>query len=81
MSTDMPTTLDTSSVNPLIKKARWIAVKLKTEGQRALTAEEKVFIAQLSYRAAVQNDRTAMQLVTNIQTAHLEFQLTLNSAK
>lgn len=80
MSTDMPTTLDTSSVNPLIKKARWIAVKLKTEGQRALTAEEKVFIAQLSYRAAVQNDRTAMQLVTNIQTAHLEFQLTLNSA-
>ena len=81
MSTDMPTTLDTSSVNPLIKKARWIAVKLKTEGQRALSAEEKVFIAQLSYRAAVQNDRTAKQWVTNIQTVHLEFQLTLNSAK
>jgi hypothetical protein len=81
MSTDMPSTLDTSSVNPLIKKARWIAVKLKTEGLKALNAEEKVFIAQLSYRAAVQNDRTAMQLVTNIQTAHLEFQLTLHSAK
>jgi hypothetical protein len=81
MSTDMPTTLDTSSVNPLIKKAEWIAVKLKTSGHKALNAEEKVFIAQLSYRAAVQNDKTAKQLFTNIQTAHLEYQLTLNSAK
>ena len=81
MSTDMPTTLDNSYVNPLIKKARWIAVKLKTEGQKALTAEEKVCIAQLSYRAAVQNDKTAKQLVTSLQTARLEFLLTLNSAK
>ena len=74
----MPTALDTSSVNPIIKKARLIAAKLKISGQRVLTAEEKIFIAQLSYRAAVQDDKTAKQLVTHIQTAHLEFQLTLN---
>ena len=77
----MTATLDTSSVNPIIQKARWIAAKLRSEGQRVLTEEEKTFIAQLSYRASVQNDKTAKQLVKNIQTAHLEFQLTLNSAK
>jgi hypothetical protein len=73
--------LDTSSVNPIIQKARWIAAKIKTTGQRALSSEEKIFIAQLSYRANVQNDTTAKQLVKSIQTAHLEFQLTLNAAK
>lgn len=73
--------LDTSAVNPIIQKARWIAAKIKTVGQRGLSGEEKIFIAQLSYRANVQNDTTAKQLVKNIQTAHLEFQLTLNTAK
>jgi len=73
--------LDTSSVNPIIQKARWIAAKIMTTGQRSLSGEEKIFIAQLSYRANVQNDTTAKQLVKSIQTAHLEFQLTLNAAK
>ena len=73
--------LDTSSVNPIIKKSRWISNKLKIGGQKTLSNEEKIFIAQLSYRANVRNDTTAKQLVKNIQTAHLEFQLTLKSAK
>ena len=77
----MTATLDTSSVNPIVQKARWIAANIKTTGQSILSEEEKIFIASLSYRASVQNDKTAKQLVKNIQTAHLEFQLTLNSAK
>jgi hypothetical protein len=73
----MNSSVDTSPVNPIIQKARWITSKLKIKGQRALSGEEKVFIAQLSYRATVQNDRTAQRLIDALTVAHLEYQLTL----
>jgi hypothetical protein len=73
----MNTALDTSPVNPIIQKTRWITSKLKIRGQRALSGEEKVFIAQLSYRATVLNDRTAQRLISDLTKAHLEYQLTL----
>jgi hypothetical protein len=71
--------VDTSSVNPIIKKARWIVAKLKHAGSKGLLPEERVFIAELSRRAFVQQDRTARQLVEDIQKAHLEFTLTLST--
>jgi hypothetical protein len=74
-------TVDTSPVNPIIQQARWITTKLRIKGQRALTGGEKTFIAQLSYRATVQNDRTAQRLISDITVAHLEYQLTLTSNK
>jgi hypothetical protein len=77
----MNSTSDTSPVNPIIQKARWITSKLKIKGQRALSGEEKVFITQLSYRATVQNDRTAQQLIRDLTVAHLEYQLTLTSSR
>lgn len=69
--------VDTSSVNPIIKKAKWIVAKLKHGGSRALLPKEGVFIAELSRLAFVQDDRVARRLVDEIQKAHLEFQFTL----
>lgn len=69
--------MNTAPVNPIIQKARWVAAKLLTKGQRALTTEEKVFIAELSRRAHVCDDRTARRLVSQIQAAHLDYQLKL----
>jgi hypothetical protein len=77
----MNSSVDTSPVNPVLQKARWITTKIKIKGQRALSGEEKVFIAQLSYRATVQNDRTAQRLIDALTVAHLEYQLTLTLKK
>ena len=77
----MNTALDTSPVNPIIQQARWITTKLKLNGQKALTGGEKTFIAQLSYRATVLNDRTAQRLIKDLTVAHLEYQLTLTASK
>ncbi len=65
----------------MIQKARWITSRLKIRGQRVLSGEEKVFIAQLSYRATVQHDRTAKRLISDLTKAHLEYQLTLTEKK
>jgi hypothetical protein len=73
--------VNTESVNPIIQKARWIIAKLKRAGRRGLLPEESIFIAELSRRAWVQNDRVAQRLVKDIQAAHLEFQLTLEVHK
>jgi hypothetical protein len=70
--------VDTSSVNPIIKKANWICAKLKQAGQKALLPEESVFIAELARRAFIQDDRVARRLVSEIQAAHLNYQLTLS---
>ena len=70
--------VDTSPVNPVIKKAKWICVKLKQAGQRALLPEESVFIAQLARQAFIQDDKIAKKLVNEIQAAHLNYQLTLS---
>jgi hypothetical protein len=74
-------TVDTSPVNPIIQKARWITTKIKLQGQRVLSPAEKIFIAQLSYRASVQDDRAAQKLVKDLSIAHLEYQLTLEARK
>jgi hypothetical protein len=73
--------MNTEAVNPIVQKARWVTTKLKIKGQRALTSEEKVFIAQLSYRATVQDDRVAQRLIKDLHVAHLEFQFTLEACK
>jgi hypothetical protein len=70
--------MNTEAVNPIIKKARWIAVKLCNAGHSVLSPSEKIFISQLSYRAAVQNDHTARRLVSQLQAAHLEYQFKLS---
>lgn len=74
-------TVDTSSVNPIVQKARWITSKIKLQGQRVLSPAEKIFIAQLSYRASVQDDRVAQKLVKDLNIAHLEYQLSLEAKK
>jgi hypothetical protein len=72
------TSVDTSPVNPVIKKANWICAKLKQAGQKALLPEESVFIAQLARQAFIQDDKVAKRLVSEIQAAHLNYQLTLS---
>jgi hypothetical protein len=73
--------MNTEAVNPIVQKARWVTTKLKIQGQRALTGAEKIFIAQLSYRATVQDDRVAQRLINDLHVAHLEYQLTLEARK
>jgi hypothetical protein len=73
--------VNTEAVNPIIQQARWITTKLRIQGQRALTGAEKIFIAQLSYRATVQNDRVATRLIQDLHVAHLEYQLKLVATK
>jgi hypothetical protein len=77
----MNSTVDTSPVNPIIQKARWITAKLRLQGQRILSPAEKIFISQLSYRANVHGDRVAQKLVNDLSIAHLEYQLTLEDKK
>lgn len=72
--------MNTAPVNPIIQKARWVAAKVQLKGARGLSAEEKLFIAELSRKAAVHGDRTARRLVSQIQACHLEYQLTLKQA-
>lgn len=69
--------MNTAPVNPIIQKARWIAAKLVVSGVAILSTEEKTFIAELSRRAHVCGDRTARRLVSQIQAAHLDYQLKL----
>lgn len=78
MQTTSLSSVNTSSVNPIIKKANWICAKLKQAGQRTLLPEESVFIAELARLAFVKDDRTARKLVNEIQAAHLNYQLTLS---
>jgi hypothetical protein len=72
------TSVDTSPVNPVIKKANWICAKLKQAGQKALLPEESIFITQLARQAFVQDDKVAKKLINEIQAAHLNYQLTLS---
>lgn len=69
--------MNTETVNPYFKKTGWICAKLKRGGRRTLLPEESLFIAELARRAYVQDDRTALRLLTQIQAAHLEFHLSL----
>jgi hypothetical protein len=71
--------MNTESINPIIQKARWIAAKLQHQGQRCLSNDEKVFIAELSRRASVCGDHTARRLVSQIQAAYLDYQLKLST--
>ena len=70
---------DTSSVNPIIKKAKWIIAKLKYAGSRGIVPAERVFLSELARRAFVHDDRVARQLVDEIQKAHLEYTHTLST--
>ena len=72
--------MNTEAVNPIIQKARWVAAKLQFQGSRSLSPSERTFIAELSRRAAVHGDRTARRLVSQIQAAHLDYQLKLDQA-
>ena len=70
---------DTSSVNPIIKKAKWVSAKLKHAGSRGIVPAELVFLSELACLAFVHDDHVARQLVDEIQKAHLEYTLTLST--